>query len=58
MDIVNAYAELGSYRATAALGRTTHKTVKRVVERRLPRRRTRRAGGGCRGHGTPKGYRQ
>ncbi len=34
MDIVNAYAELGSYRATAALCRTTHKTVKRVVERR------------------------
>lgn len=34
MDIVNAYAELGSYRAAAALCRTTHKTVKRVVERR------------------------
>lgn len=34
MDIVNAYAELGSYRATAALCHTTHKTVKRVVERR------------------------
>ncbi len=34
MDIVTAYAELDSYRATAALCRTTHKTVKRVVERR------------------------
>jgi transposase len=34
MDIVNAYAALGSYRAAAALCRTTHKTVKRVVERR------------------------
>jgi transposase len=33
MDIVNAYAELGSYRAAAALCGTTHKTVKRVVER-------------------------
>ncbi len=34
MDIVNVYAEVGSYRATAALCHTTHKTVKRVVERR------------------------
>jgi len=34
MDIVNTYAELGSYRATATLCRTTHKTGKRVVERR------------------------
>lgn len=34
MDIVNAYEELGSYRAAAALCKTTHKTVKRVVERR------------------------
>ena len=33
MDIVNAYAELGSYRAAAALCGTTHKTVQRVVER-------------------------
>jgi transposase len=33
MDIVNAYADLGSYRAAAALCGTTHKTVKRVVER-------------------------
>ena len=34
MDIVNAYEELGSYRAAAALCKTTHKTVRRVVERR------------------------
>jgi Integrase core domain len=33
MDIVNAYAELGSYRGAAALCGTTHKTVKRVLER-------------------------
>ena len=33
MDIVNVYAELGSYRAAAAVCGTTHKTVKRVVER-------------------------
>jgi transposase len=34
MDIVNAYQELGTYRAAAALCGTTHKTVKRVLERR------------------------
>ncbi len=33
MDIVNTYAELGSYRAAAAQCGTTHKTVRRVVER-------------------------
>lgn len=33
MDIVNTYAELGSFRAAAALCGTTHKTVKRVVDR-------------------------
>src|SRR6266480_2124088 len=33
MDMVNAYAELGSYRAVAAVCGTTHKTVKRIVER-------------------------
>ena len=32
MDIVNTYAELGSYRAAAARCGTTHKTVRRVVE--------------------------
>ena len=33
LDIVNAYAELGSYRAAAGLCGTTHKTVRRVIER-------------------------
>src|SRR5215211_1280641 len=33
MDIVNAYAELGSYRAAAAVCGTTHKTAKRIIER-------------------------
>ncbi len=34
MDIVHAYEELGSYRATAALCGTTPKTVRRVIMRR------------------------
>ena len=34
MDILTAYHELGSYRAAAALCGTTHKTVRRVLERR------------------------
>ena len=34
MDILTAYQELGSYRAAAGLCGTTHKTVRRVVERR------------------------
>jgi transposase len=34
LDIVNAYQQLGSYRATAQLCGTTHKTVRRIVERR------------------------
>lgn len=34
LDILTTYAELGSYRATATLCGTTHKTVRRVVERR------------------------
>ena len=34
MDIVDAYQELGSYRAAAALCGTTDKTVKRVLARR------------------------
>lgn len=33
MDIISAYREVGSYRAAADLCGTTHKTVKRVVER-------------------------
>lgn len=40
MDIINAYRELGSYRAAAELCGTTHKTVRRIVERQegAPRR--------------------
>ncbi len=34
MDIVAAYRDLGSYRAAADLCGTTHKTVRRVLERR------------------------
>lgn len=34
MDIVNAYEQLGSYRAAAKLCGTTHKTVRRLIERR------------------------
>ena len=34
LDILTTYGELESYRATAALCGTTHKTVRRVVERR------------------------
>lgn len=34
LNILSAYAELGSYRAAAALCGTTHKTVRRVIERR------------------------
>jgi transposase len=34
LDILTTYTELGSYRAAAALCGTTHKTVRRVVERR------------------------
>ncbi|HXZ71107.1 MAG TPA: IS21 family transposase [Streptosporangiaceae bacterium] len=33
MDIISAYRELGSYRGAAEVCGTTHKTVKRVVER-------------------------
>jgi transposase len=33
LDILSAYRELGSYRAAAELCGTTHKTVRRVVER-------------------------
>jgi transposase len=34
LDILTAYEELGSHRAAAALCGTTHKTVRRVLERR------------------------
>jgi transposase len=45
LDILTAYRELGSYRAAAALCGTTHKTVRRVIERREspPAERTPRA---------------
>jgi transposase len=33
LEIINAYRELGSYRAAAELCGTTHKTVRRIVER-------------------------
>ncbi len=33
MDILAAYREVGSYRAAAAICGTTHKTVRRVVQR-------------------------
>jgi transposase len=35
MDIIAAYREAGTYRGAAAMCNTTHKTVKRVVERSL-----------------------
>jgi transposase len=33
MDIISAYQEVGSYRGAAAICGTTHKTVRRVIER-------------------------
>lgn len=39
LDIINAYEETGSLRAAAELCGTTHKTVKRVLERRVAGRR-------------------
>ena len=33
MNIISTYREVGSYRGAAELCGTTHKTVKRVVER-------------------------
>ena len=33
MDVLAAYQEVGSYRGAAAICGTTHKTVKRIVER-------------------------
>ena len=33
MDIISAYQQVGSYRGAAELCDTTHKTVKRVVEK-------------------------
>jgi len=36
MDILAAYREVGSYRGAAQICGTTHKTVKRPVERHNP----------------------
>ncbi len=33
MDIISAYREVGTYRGAAQICATTHKTVRRVVER-------------------------
>ncbi|MBB4939148.1 hypothetical protein FHR32_003453 [Streptosporangium album] len=35
MDIIAAYREVGTYRGAAAMCGTTHKTVKRIIERAL-----------------------
>ena len=37
LEIINVYEEVGSYRATAELCGTTHKTVKRIVEAKVSR---------------------
>jgi transposase len=42
LDIINAYEETGSMRAAAALCGTTHKTVKRVLARRVEGQRPER----------------
>lgn len=44
MDIMHAYQTVGSYRGAAALCGTTHKTVRRVVERRTREQTGRRPG--------------
>jgi hypothetical protein len=33
MDVLAAYREVGTYRGAAAICGTTHKTVRRIVER-------------------------
>lgn len=33
MSIISAYQQVGTYRGAAAICGTTHKTVKRVIER-------------------------
>ena len=47
MDILAAYREVGSYRGAAAMCGTTHKTVRRIVERHDGWRR----GAGAQGRG-------
>ena len=49
MDIIAAYREVGTYRGAAAICGTTHKTVKRIVERHEAGGAGRR---GRRGHAT------
>ena len=44
MNIISTYREVGTYRGVAELWGTTHKTVKRVVERAEARRRAAAAG--------------
>ena len=46
MDIIAAYRETGTYRGAASMTGTTHKTVKRVIERHEAGGARRR---GCRG---------
>ena len=33
MDVISAYRQVGTYRGAAAICGTTHKTVRRVIER-------------------------
>ena len=47
MNIISAYRQVGSYRGAAELCGTTHKSVKRVVEKAESGGSTPRA---CRGH--------
>ncbi|WP_318656271.1 helix-turn-helix domain-containing protein, partial [Spongiactinospora rosea] len=35
MDIIAAYQEVGTYRGAAQMCGTTHKTVRRIIERAL-----------------------
>ena len=45
MDVLAAYREVGSYRGAAEICGTTHKTVKRIVERHEADGATRRSVG-------------
>ena len=47
MDIVHAYQAVGSYRGAAELCGTTHKTVKRVVQRQAAGQVGRRSAPPC-----------
>jgi transposase len=48
MDIIAAYREVGSYRGAASIAGTTHKTVRRVIERH--------EAGGARPERAPRGH--